>query len=73
MTVLIVYDTPEEAAAGVLLGYNSVKLAERAPRISSGGIFNKNGIEKNYFRIDTTPQPIKKKKPPIWGTLFKFI
>ena len=38
MTVLIVYDNPEEAAAGVLLGYNSIKLAERAPRISSGGI-----------------------------------
>ena len=73
MTVLIVYDSPEEAAAGVLLGYNSIKLSERAPRISTGGIISKNGIEKSYFRIDTIPQPVKKKKPPLWETIFKFI
>lgn len=73
MTVLIVYDTPEEAAAGVLLGYNSIKLSERAPRISSGGIMNKSGVAKSYFRIDTIPQPTKKKKPPIWEHIFKLI
>ena len=70
MTVFIVYDTPEEAAAGVLLGYNSIKLAERAPRISRGEVI-KGGTNKGYFRIDTAPQPFKKKKPQFWGNLFK--
>lgn len=72
MTVLIVYDNPEEAAAGVLLGYNSMKLAERTPRISRGEVI-KGGTSKGYFRIDTAPQPIKRKKPQLWGNLFKFI
>lgn len=72
MTVIIVYDSPEEAAAGVLLGYNSIKLAERAPRISRGGVTRGNET-KSYFRIDTAPQLPKRKKPQKWGNIFKFV
>lgn len=52
MTVLIIYDTPEEATAGVLLGYNAIKLAGKAAKIGRGEITAKN---KSFFRIDTAP------------------
>ena len=52
MTIVIVYDKSEEAAAGVLLGFNAIKTANNMKNIRRGTTTEQGQL---YFQLDTTP------------------
>lgn len=52
MKIFIVYDEAEEAAAGVLLGFNALKTAKHMKNIQQGTT-SENGLQ--FFQLDTSP------------------